>query len=275
MIRVAVFGAAGRMGTTVCAAVADEDEMELVAAVDPSSAGMRLGEVAGHSGGSPVVGAPALIEIAGHVEDIPAAGVDVAVDFTVADSARENLAWCAANGVHAVCGTTGLTQADRERLAESFSGSGTPNCVVAPNFSIGAVLMMRCAELIAPHLDGVEVIELHHDHKRDAPSGTSLETVRRIEAARTAPFSRDPTELTPLEGTRGGVTDGGVRVHSIRLPGFVAHQEVIFGSPGETLTIRHDSIDRVSFMPGVMLAVRKVGETPGLTIGLEPLLGLS
>jgi 4-hydroxy-tetrahydrodipicolinate reductase len=276
MLRVAVFGAAGRMGAITCATVAAEDELDLVAAVDPVAAGRLLGEVAGTAGAA-VVGQPSLIEVAAGPEELPGLTVDVAVDFTVADAARKNLRWCAEHGVHAVCGTTGFSEEDRREI-ERWFGESEANCVLAPNFSIGAVLMMRCAEICAPHLDGVEIIELHHHRKRDAPSGTSLETARRIVAARSSAgsgsFHRDPTERFTLEGTRGGVTAGGVQVHSVRLPGFVAHQQVIFGSVGETLTIRHDSTDRASFMPGVMLAVRQVGDRPGVTFGLEPLLGL-
>jgi 4-hydroxy-tetrahydrodipicolinate reductase len=278
MIRVAVFGAAGRMGATLCTAIAEADDLDLVAAVDPAAAGRMIGDVVGIAGTS-IVGPAALVEVVADAQGVEASGAQVAVDFTVASSARENLAWCAENGVHAVCGTTGLTIDDRAELQRLFGDSTSPNCVLAANFSIGAVLMMRCAELCAPYLDGVEIIELHHERKRDAPSGTSLETARRIEAARAehatvGVLAADPTEQVTLEGTRGGVLEGGVRVHSVRLPGLVAHQEVIFGSLGETLTIRHDSFDRASFMPGVLLATRRVGDTPGLTIGLERLLGL-
>ncbi len=275
MTRVAVFGAAGRMGAAACAAVAATDDLELVAAVDPAAAGQHLGDVVAGAG-TRLVGRPSLIEVAAHPEDLSAAGVEVAVDFTVARAARENLAWCAGHGVHAVSGTTGLGEEDCAELARLFSGEA--HCVLVPNFSIGAVLMMRCAEVCAPYFDSVEVIELHHDRKRDAPSGTSLETARRIESARAqrsaGALPADPTERTSLEHARGGVTAGGVRIHSVRLPGLVAHQEVLFGSLGETLTIRHDSTHRASFMPGVLLAVRRVGSLPGLTTGLEALLGL-
>lgn len=277
MIKVAVFGAAGRMGSTVSAAVADADELELVGAVDPAAAGRSLGDVAAEAGAR-LVGAPSFIEVAAEPDALVAAGVEVAVDFTVAGSALSNLRWCADNGVHAVSGTTGLSAADTDDLAERFSASDA-NCVLASNFSIGAVLMMACAELCAPYFDGVEIIELHHDRKRDAPSGTSLETVRRIEASRAARpdggrLARDPTERQSLEGTRGGRSARGVHVHSVRLPGLVAHQEVLFGSVGETLTIRHDSTNRSSFMPGVLLAVQRVAGLPGLTVGLESLLEL-
>ncbi|MHB1987525.1 MAG: 4-hydroxy-tetrahydrodipicolinate reductase [Acidimicrobiales bacterium] len=280
MLRVAVFGAAGKMGAVVCAAVAESEELDLVAAVDPAAAGRLLADVAGARGAS-VVGPPGLIEVAADPQAFSATGVEVAVDFTVAGAAIANLGWCADNGIHAVCGTTGLSDQDVGELGELFGDPARPNCVLAANFSIGAVLMMRCAELCARYMASVEIIELHHDHKRDAPSGTSLETARRIDQGRRShPAgagvvpSRDPTDTLSLEGVRGGLSAGGVRLHSVRLPGLVAHQEVIFGSPGETLTIRHDSIDRASFMPGVLLALQRVAEQPGLTIGLEPLLGL-
>ncbi|MGO8723378.1 MAG: 4-hydroxy-tetrahydrodipicolinate reductase [Acidimicrobiales bacterium] len=267
MTRVAVFGAAGRMGAASCAAVLAADDLELVAAVDPLAAGRLVSEVAALKGTGLVVGATP--------EAAFEAGAEVAVDFTVAAAARANLRSCADHGVHAVCGTTGFDAADLEAMREWFSGKA--HAVVAANFSIGAALMMRCAELCAPFMAGAEVIELHHDRKRDAPSGTSLETIRRMQASRESAgagdWAPDPTEHELVPGARGGLGDGGLHVHSVRLPGLVAHQEVVFGSQGETLTIRHDSLDRVSFMPGVLLAVRKVAELPGLNVGLAALLG--
>ncbi|MGO8875878.1 MAG: 4-hydroxy-tetrahydrodipicolinate reductase [Acidimicrobiales bacterium] len=266
------------MGATVCAAVMTASDLELVAAVDPARAGERLTDVLGGSTVAVASGGRAAgdLAIAADAEALGRAGVDVAVDFTVAAAARENLRWCSLHSVHAVAGTTGFTDGDLEHFAEWFGPSSTANAVVAANFSLGAALMMRCAELCAPYFDGVEIIELHHEHKRDAPSGTSLATARRIEAARSAagrgPLAADPTEQEVLEGARGGATIGGVHVHSVRLPGLVAHQEVLFGSAGETLTMRHDSTDRVSFMPGVLLAVRGVAEHAGLTVGLDSLL---
>lgn len=272
MQKVAVFGAAGRMGATVCRAVVEAPDLELVAAVDPAAAGRPLGEVTAGAG-TVVLGRAAHLQVAAEVSEL-ADSIDVAVDFTVAASCYANLSWCAAENVHAVSGTTGLSGDELAGLRQAF-GRGA-NCVLAPNFSIGAALMMRCAELCSPYFEGAEVIELHHENKRDAPSGTSLETVRRMAAARAGrePFSPDPTEVTALEHVRGGLGAGGVRLHSVRLPGLVAHQEVIFGSAGETLTLRHDSTDRASFMPGVLMAVRRVGELPGFTLGLETVLGL-
>jgi 4-hydroxy-tetrahydrodipicolinate reductase len=268
MIRVGVFGAAGRMGATVCSAVLAAPDLELVAAVDPAAAGRRLDEAAGcHASG---------LDVAASADALAEAAADVSVDFTVAEAARRNLHWCAEHGVHAVCGTTGLDESDLDRLRASFSAG--VNAVVAPNFSVGAALMMRCAELCAPLVGGAEVIELHHGRKRDAPSGTSLETIRRMQSARDAAgagdWAPDPTESELLAGARGGRAEGGVHVHSVRLPGLVAHQVILFGLPGETLSIRHDSFDRESFMPGVLLAVRRVADIPGLTVGIGNLLGL-
>jgi 4-hydroxy-tetrahydrodipicolinate reductase len=252
------------MGSTVCLAVDGAEDMTLAAAVDPGHAGLELGSLV-HGLSDEAAALPVMGE--------PTEGADVAVDFTVADAARANLSWCAAHGVHAVCGTTGLEPADLAELGQLFAQSGA-NAVVAPNFSIGAALMMRCAELCAPWFDGIEILELHHDRKKDAPSGTSLSTAERVDHARHRPLGPDPTERQVLAGTRGGEAAGGVHVHSIRLPGLVAHQEVLFGLPGETLSIRHDSTDRISFMGGVLLAIRNVPRLEGLTAGIEPLLKL-
>jgi 4-hydroxy-tetrahydrodipicolinate reductase len=268
MQRVAVFGAGGRMGRTVCTAVAEDPDMELVAAVDPEYAGIDLRQVTGADGAG--------IQIAKTAEGLLSAGAEVAVDFTVAGAAKKNMRWCAEHGVHAVVGTSGLSQGELDELASLF-GSSEANCVIAANFAIGAVLMARFTALAAPFMDGVEIIELHHDQKVDAPSGTALHTaklaVEAREKATGSSFSGDPTTTTNLAGARGGEGAGNVRIHSVRLPGLVAHQEVIFGALGQSLTIRHDSYDRTSFMPGVLLAVRAVPSTEGLTVGLASLLG--
>lgn len=240
------------MGRTVCDAVAADPELELVAAVDPGAAGEALR-------GVEVVPAPG-----------DAAPMDVAVDFTVLLAARENLAWCAASGVHAVVGTTGFDDDDLERFRATFTRS---SCLLAPNFAIGAVLMMRFAELAAPFFETAEIVELHHDAKIDAPSGTAMQTARRMAAA-SATWAPDPTTHEVVAGARGGVGPGGIHVHALRLRGMVAHQEVILGTQGQTLTVRHDSYDRTSFMPGVVLACKRVSERPGLTVGLDALLGL-
>jgi 4-hydroxy-tetrahydrodipicolinate reductase len=268
MIRVGVVGASGRMGQEVCRAVLAASDLELAAAIDPQQSGVSLGPLLGRS--------DCALVISGDLKTLVEADVQVAVDFTVADAARVNLGHYAEWSIHAVVGTTGLSASDLEQVNQSFASSRA-NAVVAANFAIGAVLLMRFCELAAPFMDGVEVIELHHDQKRDAPSGTALTTADRIaEARRLADgerFPADPTTLTVLEGARGGEGPGGVRVHSVRLPGLVAHEEVIFGAVGQSLTVRHDSYDRTSFMPGVLLAVRQVADHPGLTVGLDELLG--
>ena len=240
------------MGSSVCRAVDTDEGMTLSGSVDPQ-------------GGSPSLGA--LVD----------AGAEVAVDFTVPSAAVGNAEWCAAHGIHCVIGTTGIDDSGLGRLAAAFPDDGPLGCVVAPNFAIGAVLMMRFAALAAPWFETAEIIELHHDAKIDAPSGTALRTAALIEAA-SSQWAPDPTEKEVVSGARGGVFPGGsVHVHSVRLRGLVAHQEVLFGTTGQTLSIRHDSTDREPFMPGVLLAVRAVAGVPGrpgLTVGLEHLLGL-
>jgi 4-hydroxy-tetrahydrodipicolinate reductase len=255
------------MGREVCRAVSDDPELELVAAVDPRLVGIDLRQVTGSDGAG--------IQVSGHVDDLERAGAQVAVDFTVADVAMQTMRWCAAHGVHCVVGTTGISDADVTAVADLFASSDA-NCVLAANFAIGAVLMMRLAELAAPFMDGVEIIELHHDEKLDAPSGTALRTAERVDHARRAvgrgPWPGDRTASDLVAGSRGGEGPGGIRVHSVRLPGLVAHQEVIFGALGQSLTLRHDAYDRSSFMPGVVLAVKSVTERSGLTVGLDALL---
>ncbi len=248
MIRVGVIGAAGRMGREVCRAVVGDQELELVGAVDPSHAGLT---VEGLSVASSLV---ALTE----------AGAEVVAEFTRGESALENIAWCIANGIHVVSGTTGF---------DPDPGWGRQQDVgvfTAPNFAIGAVLMQRFAEQAVRYLPDAEIIELHHPDKPDAPSGTAMATASRMAARRGAPAVDRRDERVP--GARGADVDG-IRVHSVRLPGLVAHQEVILGGPGQTLRIRHDSTDWTSFMPGVLLALKSVGSRRGLTVGLDALLG--
>ena len=263
-IRVGVFGAAGRMGAMVCRTVVAEPELELVAAVDPHHAGLDLRTVTGAE-------APG-VQIAPDAEALADSGAEVAVDFTVAEAARQNLRWCADHGVHAVVGTTGLTDYDLAELADLFPKEG-PNCLVAPNFAIGAVLMMRFAEMAAPYFETAEVIELHHDGKADAPSGTAMLTVQRMAQA-SSQWNPDPTKDEVVAGARGGTGPAGIHVHSVRLKGLVAHQEVLLGTTGQSLIVRHDSYDRSSFMPGVVLAIKAIADRPGLTVGLDALLGL-
>lgn len=251
-IKVGVFGAGGRMGATVCDAVATDPDLELVAAVDPAAAGRTVHGVV----------------ISSDPRSLADAGAEVAVDFTVAAASRTNLQWCALHGVHAVVGTTGFTDDDYASFRSAFSSS---NCLVAANFAISAVLMMKFAEMAAPWFDTAEIIELHHDNKADAPSGTAVATARRM-AASSSEWAPDPTTHEVIEGARGGKGPADIRVHAVRMRGMVAHQEVILGAAGQTLTIRQDSYDRVSFMPGVVLACKRIASLPGLTIGLDAAL---
>jgi 4-hydroxy-tetrahydrodipicolinate reductase len=244
---VAVLGADGKMGATVCDSVRAASDLELVGSFD-----------IGYS-----------------LDELAACGAQVVVDFTTPAAVMGNIEACIKQGKHVVVGTTGF---DADRLATVATWlKAAPNvgAVIAPNFGIGAVLMMAFAEKAARHFESAEVIELHHPYKVDAPSGTSRNTAQRIEAAwRDAGVAPIPDATTfGLDGARGADVDG-VHVHSVRLGGLVAHQEVLFGGHGETLTIRHDSLDRFSFMPGVLLAVRSVAARPGLTVGLENLLDL-
>jgi 4-hydroxy-tetrahydrodipicolinate reductase len=237
-IRVGVFGAEGRMGRTVCDAVAGDPELELVARMD--------------------------------VGDERDSSIDVAVDFTAASAARENAAWCAEHGVHAVIGTSGITDDDVASFRAQFTSS---NCLVAPNFAIGAVLMVRLSELAAPYFDTVEILEQHHDGKIDAPSGTAVHTAERIAAVK-AEWAADPTQKETIAGARGSLGPAGIHVHSMRLRGIIASQEVVFGTTGQTLQIRHDTFDRTSFMPGVLLATKRIADHPGVTVGLDQYLGI-
>lgn len=264
-VRVGVVGAAGRMGAAVCAALDAAPDLELVAAVDPASAGAALP--------SPAPGVRGELVVAAGVDALADAGAEVAVDFTVAGATRAQLPVYAAAGIHAVVGTTGLGDDDLSAAAGAYPRGGTLGCVIAANFAIGAVLMMRFAELAAPWFETAEIVELHHDAKPDAPSGTALATARRMAGA-SGKWAPDPTRTETVPGARGATGPGGIRLHAVRLRGLVAHQEVLLGTEGQTLTLRHDSTDRSSFMPGVLLAVRQVPTRPGLTVGLDALLGL-
>jgi 4-hydroxy-tetrahydrodipicolinate reductase len=258
-MRIGVFGAGGRMGAEVCRAVTADADLELVAAIDPGCPGRES--------------IPGGVTIEPTADALEEARAEVAVDFTEVSAARENLARCARLGVHAVVGTTGFGDNDLAELRRLFPPEAGIGCFVAPNFAIGAVLMMRFAELAAPWFDSAEIIELHHDAKVDAPSGTAVATAAKMAAASDR-WSADPTRTETLPGPRGALGPAGIRVHSVRLRGLVAHQEVLLGTTGQSLTIRHDSYDRSSFMPGVVLAVKAVARYPGVTVGLERLLGL-
>ena len=253
MIRVGVSGASGRMGRLVATGVEQAADLELGGLFDPVTRGEPMAEMPVSAEGSSL------------------AGCDVIVEFTNPDVVMGNLARWKEQGSHAVVGTSGFSS-DRLAEVDELWGEGPPNCLIAPNFSIGAVLMMRFAELAASHFAAAEVIELHHDRKADAPSGTATSTAERI--GRAQPDQQRAVVSAELaEGARGASV-AGVPVHAVRLPGLVAHQEVLLGNPGECLTIRHDTTDRTAFMTGVLLAVRNVADLPGLTVGIEGLLGL-
>jgi len=239
--RVAVLGARGRMGSQVVRAVEAADDLQLVARLD---AGDRL----------------------------ELSGVDVAVDFTHPDAVMGNLRACIAAGVHAVVGTTGFDDVRLDELRRLLDGTPV-GVLVAPNFGVAAVLMMQFAAKAARFFDSVEVVELHHPGKADAPSGTARRTAELVAQARAGLPAMPDATTSALDGARGADV-AGVRVHAVRLAGLVAHQEVLLGGSGESLTIRHDSYDRASFMPGVLLGVREVAARPGLTVGLEHLLEL-
>lgn len=249
VINVGVLGARGRMGTEVVKAVNAAADLELVAMVDDGD----------------------------WLFNVADAGAQVVVDFTRPDVVMDNIRFCIDQNIHCVVGTTGFDEAKLATIAEWLEPKPDLGVVIAPNFGIGAVLLMRFAQEAARFFPSVEIVELHHPNKVDAPSGTAARTARLIAAARRAaglPAAPDATEeADSLPGARGADIEG-VPVHAVRLTGLVAHQEVLMGAEGETLTLRHDSYDRASFMPGVLLAVREIGRRPGLTVGIESLLGL-
>lgn len=248
-----VLGAAGRMGQTVCAAVEAEADLELAARVDPS-------------------GGDGIMHSVAEMSD-----VDVVVDFTQPTEVLDNVKACVARGFHVVVGTSGMSQPQFDEI-QSLIADGKANVFVAPNFSIGAVLMMHFAKQAARYMPSAEIVETHHTQKLDAPSGTAMRTAQEIaqvwkQHGRPPGGEPHPDEAETVKGARGADIDG-IHVHGTRLLGRLAHQEVLFGGPGEALTIRHDTMERSSFMPGVILAIRSVGSRPGLTVGLEHLLDL-
>ena len=246
-IRVGVLGARGRMGAQVCAAVDAAADLRLVALID--------------AGDRP--------------QDLVDAAAEVVVDFTHPDAVLDNLRFCVEHDINVVVGTSGFDESKLDEVRALLAAKPALGVLIAPNFAIGAVLSMRFAELAAKFYESVEIIELHHPRKADAPSGTAAHTARLVGQARAAAGLGPVPDATTQElpGARGASVDG-VRVHSVRLSGLVAHQEVLFGTEGETLTIRHDSLDRSSFMPGVLLGVRSILDRPGLTVGLDAMLDL-
>ena len=244
-MRVGVLGAKGKVGATMVAAVQDAADLTFTAGVDAGD----------------------------DLNLLTDSGTEAVIDFTHPDVVMDNLKFLIDNGIHAVVGTTGFTQERLDQVQSWVDAKPGAAVLIAPNFAIGAVLSMHFAKQAAPYFESVEIIELHHPHKADAPSGTATRTAKLVaEARKGLPPNPDATS-TGIEGARGADVDG-IPVHSIRLTGLVAHQEVLLGTLGETLTIRHDSLDRTSFVPGVLLAVRKINEHPGLTVGIEPLLNL-
>ncbi len=247
VLKVGVLGARGRVGREMCRAIEAADGLELVAAVDVDDA----------------------------IEELVRANVEIAVHFTHPDVVMDQVAYCIRHGIHAVVGTTGFTDERLSTIRHQLGDDPTTGVLVAPNFSVGAVLMMRFAADAARFFESVEIVEMHHPDKADAPSGTARRTAELIAAARRRAGREPVPDATTQEvaGARGAEI-AGIRVHSQRVRGLVAHQEVLLGTAGETLSIRHDSLDRVSFVPGVLVAVRGIADRPGLTVGLEPLLGL-
>lgn len=247
MTKVGVLGARGKVGAAICEAVREAEDMELVAEVDQGDS----------------------------LDLLTQSGAEVVVDFTHPDVVMDNLKFCVTNGIHAVVGTTGFTDERLDTVRGWLEKSPTTGVLVAPNFAIGAILMMRFAVQAAKYFPSAEIIELHHPGKADAPSGTAHRTAALMGEARAAAQMAPAPDATSteLDGARGADVDG-VRVHSVRLTGLVAHQEVLLGTQGETLTIRHDSLDRSSFSSGVLLGVRQVGTAPGLTVGLDAFMDL-
>ena len=255
-LKVGVLGAAGRMGQSVCSAVIKAESLELVAAVDTASDGSEkmFGD----------------IRLSQEIVAFFEAEVDVVVDFTIAEASKNNLPLLAEEGIDVVVGTSGLSDNDVLTIGEKFSES---SCLIVPNFAIGAVLMMHFAAIASPWFNTAEIIEYHHNQKIDSPSGTAIATAEKMSSASNQ-WDDDPTINENIAGARGAQLEG-IPIHAVRMKGMVAHQEVIMGSAGQTLTIRHDSPDRESFMPGVLLAVQGVASLPnGINVGLEKLLGI-
>lgn len=263
-IRVAVCGACGRMGQAVIRAVQAENDMLLVSAIDIANVGKDIGEV--------VENKPCGVVVESSLEEaLSKGGIDVVVDFTNPDMVYQNAKLILEKGARPVIGTTGLKPEQVKEL-ETLSKNKGLSCLIAPNFAVGAVLMMMFAQKAAQYLSNAEIIELHHNKKKDAPSGTALKTAELMTEARKAFGQDNCPEVEILAGSRGGTTESGIHIHSVRLPGFIAHQEVIFGAPGQALTIRHDSFDRISFMPGVILSIRQVMAHDDFIYGLENIL---
>lgn len=265
MIKVVVVGAAGKMGREVCKAVLNDPDLFLAGVVDASQVGISIAELIGFCDRQ--------IFIQDDLRRVlKETAAEVMVDFTHHSAVLGNIETALRSKVHSVVGTTGIT-AEELREIESLSQETGTNIVISPNFALGAVLMIKFSGLAAKYFPDVEIVELHHNQKADAPSGTSLKTAEMIAACRQTTPQKNPKEQELVSSVRGGEVEK-IPIHSVRLPGLVAHQEVVFGGQGQTLTIRHDSIDRTSFMPGVILAIKEVFKRKGLTYGLDKLLDL-
>lgn len=265
MQRIAMFGICGKMGTSMAGELIKEDDVDLVAGFDSTNIGTDLGEYLGTGKKG--------ISITDSYKDILKQSPDLIIDFTIAEIAKKSINWAMDNGIDIIVGTTGLSSGDLAGIEKKAGECGT-KVLIAPNFAIGAVIMMKISGMIAKYFDNSEIIEKHHDQKKDAPSGTSIATAKNISKSINFNSSRLKNgENETIGSSRGGFTDG-VHIHSIRLPGFLAHQEVIFGTLGQTLSIKHDSINRSSFYPGIIFAVRNMDKVSNYTYGLDKLIDL-
>lgn len=268
-IPVVVNGACGKMGREVIKAVAQAEDMTLVGALDknPAQLGQDIGEAIGYQ----PLEVPIMNDLEATLVAAQSEGLAVMVDFTHPDSVYESVRAAIAYGVRPVVGTTGLSNAQIRDLAE-FADKASIGCLIVPNFSIGVVLMQQAAQQAAQYFDHVEIIELHHNQKADAPSGTAVQTAQMLAEAQKTFNTPLVTETETMPGARGGSTPEGINIHSVRLPGLIAHQEILFGAPGQLYTLRHDTSDRSSFMPGVLLCIRRVMALKSLIYGLDKVL---
>jgi 4-hydroxy-tetrahydrodipicolinate reductase len=263
MKKIAMFGICGRMGRAITSELIKEDDISLVAGFDSANKGIDAGQLLGTG--------KINVPITDSYDDVKKAGPDIAIDFTVADVAEKTIEWAIENRIDIIVGTTGLKPEKLKKFEGKAESSGS-RVFIVPNFAIGAVVMMKISKMIAGYFDNCEIIEMHHDGKKDAPSGTSLATAEGI--SDTIAYNKDRLkdgETENIEGSRGGFA-GDIHIHSVRLPGLVAHQNVIFGARGQTLSIRHDSMDRSSFYPGVLMAVRNIEKIKGYAFGLDQLI---
>jgi len=265
MKRIAMFGICGKMGTSMTKELLMEKDMEVICGFDKLNVEKDMGYVLGIGENNK--------KVFNRYEHVKKLNPDLIIDFTNVKAASETINWALNEGIDIIVGTTGFKKDELEKIEKSANKSGSKVFIV-PNFSIGAVLMVKISQMVAKYFDGCEIIELHHDKKKDAPSGTSIFTAQQISQAKEFNSTRlkgDETET--ISGSRGSFSDG-IHIHSIRLPGFLAHQNVIFGTRGQTLSIKHDSIDRSCFYPGLLMAIKKISEIPNYTYGLDKILDL-